>query len=69
MNSFILISAVTRDCFPDTQGTKKDGCRERGATRECFCSKDLCNGSERNVGSMAVFAVAVPILISWVWAQ
>jgi hypothetical protein len=53
----------------DTQGTRRDGCREKGSTKECFCSRDLCNGSNKNVGSLAILAVAIPILVSWVWAK
>ena len=31
-----LDGEITRDCFLDTQGTRKDGCRERGTASQLF---------------------------------
>lgn len=60
---------ITRDCFLDTQGTKKEGCRERGTTSECYCSGDFCNSATKNIGSISATLVLLPIAFSWFLAK
>eukprot|EP00096_Caligus_rogercresseyi_P010290 TRINITY_DN3699_c0_g1_i1.p1 TRINITY_DN3699_c0_g1~~TRINITY_DN3699_c0_g1_i1.p1 ORF type:complete len:119 (-),score=20.91 TRINITY_DN3699_c0_g1_i1:101-457(-) len=46
----VLDKKVTRSCYIDSQKRKKEGCREKAGVGECYCSGDLCNGSQALLG-------------------
>ena len=60
-----LDGAKTLTCSPDPPAPGQDGCREKGATVQCFCDTDLCNGGQGLVGAVGVLmgALLVTMLV------